>query len=130
MARRILIVDDTAGSRETMATLLRMEGYEAVSARNGVEGLAKLKEQPTDLVLLDHMMPEVDGLTFLAGIRRFPKWKNLPVIMFTAVKDGHCVNKARSLGVAEYLVKANYSMKELLEFIQRHMPADAPAPAN
>ena len=118
---RILIVEDVRGSREKMAELLRMEGHEPICARNGAEGLARLKETPPDLILLDHMMPEVDGLTFLTGIRRFPKWKNLPVIMFSALKDTQTLNKAKSLGVAEYLVKADYSIPQLLERIQKHV---------
>src|SRR4051794_15923114 len=84
---RILIIEDAAPSREAMARLLRRQGYDTACASNGVEGMASLRQQKPDLVLLDHMMPEVDGLTFLAGVRRFPKWKDLPVIMFTALQD-------------------------------------------
>ena len=80
---RILIVEDLVSGREALAKLLQKEGFEVAGARNGAEALARLKEGGIDLVLLDHMMPEVDGLTFLSGIRRFPKWKNLPVIMLT-----------------------------------------------
>jgi CheY-like chemotaxis protein len=119
---RVLIVEDVRGSREQMASLLRMEGYQPVTARNGAEGLVRLKEGLPDLILLDHMMPEVDGLTFLAGIRRFPKWKNIPVIMFSALKDNQTLNKAKSLGVVDYLVKAEYTIPQLLEQIQKHVP--------
>src|SRR5205085_1373743 len=84
---RILIVEDLVAGREAMAKLLQREGYDVAGARNGAEALARLKEGGIDLILLDHMMPEVDGLTFLSGIRRFPKWKNMPVIMFTGLKD-------------------------------------------
>ena len=118
---RILIVEDVRGSREQMASLLRMEGHEAVTARNGAEGLVRLKEGVPDLILLDHMMPEVDGLTFLSGLRRFPKWKNIPVIMFSALKDNQTLNKAKSLGVVEYFVKADYTIPQLLERIQSHV---------
>ena len=118
---RILIVDDMAISRDAMARLLRQQGYETTTAMNGAEGLAQLKKATPDLVLLDHMMPEVDGLTFLAGIRRFPKWKNLPVIMFTGIKDNTHHMKAQALGVKDYLVKADYTMPQLLATIQKHI---------
>ena len=106
---RILIVDDLVSSREALARLLQREGFEVAGARNGAEALARLKEGSIDLILLDHMMPEVDGLTFLSGIRRFPKWKNMPVIMFTGLKDRNHLMKAQTLGVKEYLVKPEFT---------------------
>jgi CheY-like chemotaxis protein len=122
---RILVVDDTANSRETLATILRGEGYDTDCARNGAEGLVRLKAAKPDLILLDHMMPEVDGLTFLASIRRFPKWKDLPVIMFTGSSDKRCHNEARKLGVREYFVKASMKVPELLGSVKKHVASAA-----
>ena len=119
---RILIVDDMVASRESMAKLLQREGYLTDMARNGAEGLVRLKQNLPDLVLLDQMMPEVDGLTFLAGIRRFPKWKDLPVIMLTGVKDRGCHMKAQRLGVKECLDKGEFTGPRLLETVQKHCP--------
>jgi CheY-like chemotaxis protein len=124
---RILIVEDLVAGREAMAKLLQREGYEVAGARNGAEALARLKEGGIDLVLLDHMMPEVDGLTFLSGIRRFPKWKNLPVIMFTDLKDRNHLLKAQTLGVKEYMVKSEYTMQDLVGLVRKHTQA-TPAP--
>jgi DNA-binding response OmpR family regulator len=118
---RILIVEDLVAGREAMAKLLQREGFEVVGARNGAEALARLKDGGIDLVLLDHMMPEVDGLTFLSGIRRFPKWKNLPVIMFTGLKDRNHLMKAQTLGVKEYMVKSEYSMQDLVGLVRKHL---------
>lgn len=128
---RILIVDDLVAGREAMAKLLQREGFEVAGARNGAEALARLKEGGIDLVMLDHMMPEVDGLTFLSGIRRFPKWKNLPVIMFTGLKDRNHLLKAQTLGVKEYLVKSEFQMHDLAALIRKHLsPASGIAPAD
>ena len=124
---RILIVEDLVSAREAMAKHLQREGFEVAGARNGAEALARLKEGGIDLVLLDHMMPEVDGLTFLSGIRRFPKWKNLPVIMFTGLKDRNHLLKARTLGVKEYMVKSEYTMQDLVGLVRKHTQA-TPAP--
>ena len=118
---KILIVDDAPANREAMAKWLRKEGFETATARNGAEGLVQLKETKPDLILLDHMMPEVDGLTFLAGIRRFPKWKALPVIMMTGLKDRSHHLKAQALNVSEYLIKSEYELPELLGLIRRHL---------
>jgi CheY-like chemotaxis protein len=124
---RILIVEDLVSGREALAKLLQKEGFEVAGARNGAEALARLKEGGIDLVLLDHMMPEVDGLTFLSGIRRFPKWKNLPVIMFTGLKDRNHLLKAQTLGVKDYLVKSEYTMQDLVALVRKHtQPTPAP----
>jgi CheY-like chemotaxis protein len=126
---RILIVDDLVSSREAMAKLLQREGYDVAGARNGAEALARLKEGGIDLVLLDHMMPEVDGLTFLSGIRRFPKWKNLAVIMFTGLKDRNHLMKAQTLGVKEYMVKTEYTMQDLVNLVRKHVSPTPPPPS-
>ena len=118
---RILIVDDLVSSREALGRLLQREGFEVAGARNGAEALARLKEGGIDLILLDHMMPEVDGLTFLSGIRRFPKWKAMPVIMFTGLKDRNHLMKAQTLGVKEYLVKNEFTPDQLLSHIEKHI---------
>lgn len=122
--RKILIVDDMLASREAMARVLNRSGYETLPAMNGAEALALLKKNKIDLVLLDQMMPEVDGLTFLAGIRRFPKWKNLPVIMFTGVKDRSCVSRAQGLDVKAFLVKGEYDPRELMGLIEKQFDGD------
>ena len=119
---RILIVDDMLASRESLARLLQQKGYTTDMARNGAEGLVRIKQNLPDLILLDQMMPEVDGLTFLAGIRRFPKFKNLPVIMLTGVKDRSCYTKAQTLGVKECLTKSEFTGPQLLECVRKHLP--------
>ncbi len=128
--RRILIVDDMLVSREALARILQQHGYETVPAMNGAEALALLKKNKIDLILLDQMMPEVDGLTFLAGIRRFPKWKNLPVIMFTGVKDRSCNSRAQGLDVKEFLVKGEWDPRLLIGLVEKHLkPELAMSPA-
>lgn len=119
---RILIVDDAPNSREAMSRLLQREGHETFVAGNGEEGIMKLRQNNPDLVLLDHMMPKVDGLTFLAQIRRFPKWKTLPVIMMTGMKDKSHEMKAAALGVNEYVVKNEVPPSELVGRVQKLMP--------
>lgn len=126
---KILIVDDAPAGREAMAKWLQKEGFETYTARNGAEGLVRLKETKPDLILLDHMMPEVDGLTFLAGIRRFPKWKNIPVIMMTGMKDSSHHRKAETLNVSAYLVKSEFSLPDLRKWIDKFLGTGPAAPA-
>lgn len=122
--RTILIVDDMLASREALMRILNHHGYETIPAINGAEALTLLKKNKIDLILLDQMMPEVDGLTFLAGIRRFPKWKSLPVIMFTGVKDRSCVSRAQGLDAKEFLVKGEYDPRELIGLIEKYLNPD------
>lgn len=117
---RILLVEDAPINREAVSRLLRSAGHEVVCAANGAEALARLKETNPQLIVLDQMMPEVDGLTFLSGIRRFPKWKRLPVIMYTALKDKASANRAESLGVSEYHVKTDLTGQQLVDLVARH----------
>ena len=131
---RILLVEDVVAVRDAMARLLQHDGHEVMVAGNGAEAIARLKQAVPDLILLDQMMPEVDGLTFLASVRRFPKWKALPVIMLTALKDRASAMRAQTLGVSAYLQKGEYDTSNLLSQIRQHAstaahPADRPGPS-
>lgn len=124
---RILIVDDAVDSRQALARLLQKEGHDVAVAFNGADALARIKQKTPDLILLDQMMPEVDGLTFLAGIRRFPKYKHLRVIMMSGLTDRNSVMRAQMLGVLEYLVKAKTTPQDLLDHIHKHLNDLEPA---
>ncbi len=99
----ILVVDDQAGIRSLLWEVFRGEGYRVVTAANGVEALAKWKEQGPDLVLLDLKMPGLDGLDVLrrvAGDQR-----QVPVIMMTAYGELQIVEEALGLGARGYITK-------------------------
>jgi DNA-binding response OmpR family regulator len=74
-----------------------------------------------DLVLLDVMMPEMDGITMLQEMREEPQYKELPVILLTALSDETRMKKARELGVREYLVKTRFSYDELVDQVGKHV---------
>ena len=116
----VMVVDDTTVIRDTVAKLLRREGFETVCASNGKEALEAMKSHRPDLVLLDLMMPEMDGIACLDALAHDPQLQNLPVIMMTAVADEGYETKARELGVKDYLVKARFSVGEMLDQVKRH----------
>ncbi len=116
----IMVVDDTASAREMLARLLRREGYQTVTANNGKEALDSLSQTHPDLILLDVAMPELDGLSFLEILHDNPEWRSLPVIMMTAVSDTHCIRRAEQLGAKEYLVKATFSIVEMLDHVRKY----------
>jgi two-component system chemotaxis response regulator CheY len=117
----ILIVDDEANCRKPLAMLLKCEGYDIMEARDGLEGLQRLGEVPTDLVLLDMTMPGVDGVTMLQAIRKRRDWANLPVLLVTGEHDPEMLRKAATVGVQEYIFKGDTPFSKMLELIKRHL---------
>jgi CheY-like chemotaxis protein/two-component sensor histidine kinase len=109
-----LVVDDDQTTREMMRRLLVGDGWTAESATNGREALERLAAKAPDLILLDLLMPEMDGFEFLAKLRETPAYASIPVIIVTAadISDGE---RRRLLGgVAHILEKAAYGRDELL----------------
>jgi CheY-like chemotaxis protein len=79
------VVDDEPAMVQYLTTVLTRDGYEVLQAMNGYEALARVKEQPPDLVLLDVMMPEMDGFQVLRELRASEEFRDLPVIILTAL---------------------------------------------
>jgi CheY-like chemotaxis protein len=116
----VLVIDDTALARESVAKLLEYEGFKTVKAANGKEAYATLYEQTPDLVLLDLMMPEMDGITFLRMIRHNPQWEHLPVVVLTGLTDDHkLVARAMELGIDDLVPKATFGFEDLLIRIRK-----------
>src|SRR2546423_12268913 len=84
---KILVVDDTEDARDVLARLLRLGGFCAVTAEDGIEALKRLELDHPDLVLLDLMMPRMNGVELLEMMRQDPRWKKGPVMLLTAVSD-------------------------------------------
>ncbi len=120
MMPKIMIVDDTASARDMLARLLQREGYQTVTANNGKEALDALSADLPNLILLDVAMPEIDGLTFLEILQENAAWRSLPVIMMTAVSDTHCIRRAEQLGAKAYLIKATFSISEMLDHVRKY----------
>jgi len=102
---RILIVDDERRNRELLEVMLRPEGYQFLSAANGEEALAIVASEAPDLVLLDVMMPEMDGYEVAGRIKRTPSSKNIPVILITALDDRYAKMVGLTAGAEEFLTK-------------------------
>jgi CheY-like chemotaxis protein len=124
---RILVVEDTQIVREPLSRLLRSEGFQVLTAADGSEAMGALNdlEQPVDLVLLDVLMPRMDGVAFLTAIRSDARFRELPVIGLTGVSDSGRLARLRELGVKEIVHKVRFTFDGLLEDIRRHLPAAA-----
>ena len=101
MSKRILIIDDDDYIRElTQVSLELGAGWEVVGAGSGQEGIAKAEAEQPDAILLDVMMPNMDGLDTLQALRSDAKMQNVPVIFLTAIDSHHRDKLAQTLGVA------------------------------
>ena len=116
----VFIVDDEPVACGAVARLLRREGYETVAAHSGRAALEVLQGQAPDLILLDVRMPELDGLELLEILHDHPQWKAVPVIMMTGVSDTNCIRRSQQLGAKAYLVKATFSVGEMLSAVKTY----------
>jgi OmpR family response regulator RpaB len=89
MAAKILIVDDDPDIVDALYVLLEGEGYDVVSASDGEEGLARIKEENPDLIILDLLMPKLDGYGVCKTLQdpRWSKWKDIPILVLTSVRE-------------------------------------------
>ena len=117
------MVDDTPIVREPIAAALRLEGWDALCAADGVEALAAARQKRPDVILLDLVMPRMDGIAFLRALRGDPHLSNVPVILLTAVADRQRVVEAARLGVRDYLLKSQFSLKQMIARVKQCMEA-------
>lgn len=113
MDNKILVVDDDASINELIKVNLELSGYKVVQAYDGIKGFALAKQELPSLVVLDVMMPEVDGFTVAKRIRENPETKNIPIIMLTALSQIDDKANGFNIGVDDYLVKP-FEIEELL----------------
>ena len=125
--RRILVVEDDVRNVFALTSILEPRGAEVRIARNGREGLAALEraqeapDQPIDLVLMDIMMPEMDGLTAMREIRKRAEWKKLPIIALTAKAMRDDQEQALDAGANDYMAKP-LDVEKLLSLVRVWMP--------
>jgi two-component system sensor histidine kinase/response regulator len=105
LSAMVLVVDDTDANREMLKRRLEREGHRVATAVNGVEAMSAVRSQPFDLVLLDIMMPEMDGYTVLSQMKADEELRPIPVIMITALDDEESVVRCIKMGAEDYLPK-------------------------
>jgi len=116
--KKILIVEDDNFVAEVYFAKLTEMGYEAILAQNGEEGLSALKRDKIDLILLDILMPIMNGMEMLEEIKKNEGWKNIPVILLTNVGEKESIQKVREMGVKNYLIKSHFTPAEVIEKIE------------
>jgi CheY-like chemotaxis protein len=131
-----LVIEDDAGTREMLRRMLQKEGWKVTEAENGRVGLARISEQVPQIILLDLMMPEMDGFEFVSQIRKSDQWRAIPIIVVTA-KDLTTEDRLRLNGYVENILqKGAFSREELLNQVRdlvtacvhvSHPPSTPPA---
>ncbi len=117
---KILVVDDTPANLDLLVVLLDAEGYVPLIAKNGESALRKVENSQPDLILLDIMMPEMDGFTVCQRLKSNLATRDIPVIFMTALSDTLDKIKAFELGAADYVTKP-FETRELLARIETHL---------
>lgn len=120
MSKKILMVEDEADIREAVQASLKSRGYTVITAADGEEGLRKIRSEKPDLVLLDIVMPKIDGWQVLKTIRSDEATRELPVVMLTANRETSSLIESQSQKATDYLMKP-FDIEKLLRFINRYV---------
>jgi len=117
--KKILIVDDDLYIRELYEEILKEAGFEVTTAVDGQDGFDKIKVGGFDLILLDVMMPKLDGLTVLAKLSQNPpRAKNGPIVLLTNLSHDPVIKEALQKGATAYLIKADLNPDQLVEKVK------------
>lgn len=111
---KILLIEDDEMLHTMYTQKFEKEGYTMVSAHNGSEGVKKAQEETPDLILLDIIMPKMDGFTALKKLKKNPETAEVPVIMLTNLGQEEDIKKGRELGASDYFIKANHTPGEVV----------------
>ena len=114
--KTVLVVEDSATTRKVITIILQNEGFDVVTAKDGLDAVTKFKEIVPDLVLLDIIMPGMDGYQVLSIIKKNKSLKDIPVIMLTAKSQDVDVVKGYQEGIASYMTKP-FNLNELVDNI-------------
>jgi CheY-like chemotaxis protein len=118
----VLIVDDDEEGCRPLVRLLQYVGHSPFFVHDGRAALSMLEQLRPDMILLDVMMPGLDGIEVLKIIRSHPQLKDLPVVVYSALNDSQTMNKAMQSGAHSYLVKSKASFTDIQSCIETHLP--------
>jgi DNA-binding response OmpR family regulator len=118
MAKTILIIEDDKFLRELIVQKLLKENYKTSEAVDGEEGIKKIKEEKPDLVLLDLILPGIDGFEVLSKMKEESTLSSIPVIILSNLGQKDDVERGLKLGAVDYLIKAHFTPGEIIEKIK------------
>ncbi|MBN2016054.1 response regulator [Candidatus Dojkabacteria bacterium] len=113
--KTILVVEDEVPISKAITDKFRREGFEVLQAFDGEDGLEVALKKKPDLILLDILMPKVDGITMLKNLREDMWGKNVPVFLLTVLSDMDKISEAVQVGVSGYLIKSDWKLEDVVE---------------
>ena len=119
MPKTILVIEDDKFLRELIVQKLIREGYETSEAVDGEEGMKKIKEEKPDLILLDLILPGIDGFEVLTRMRQEDDLSSISVIILSNLGQKEDVERGMKLGAVDYLIKAHFTPGEIIEKIKK-----------
>jgi|SRR3989338_2249408 len=115
---KILIIEDDKFLRDLMSQKLLHEGFTVKEALDGEEGIKSALEDTPDLILLDLILPRIDGFAVLEKMKSEPKLASLPILILSNLGQKEDVTRAMSLGAVDFLIKSNFTLGEVVEKIK------------
>ena len=123
----VLVVDDEPFIRESYQDLLLAEGYNVITAPNGLEGVKLATQHRPDIILLDLLMPVMDGMTAIPELKKNPITKDIPIIILTNAGSVENIKQAGYYNVFTFLIKINISPEEILRIIRQALLGRPPS---
>jgi DNA-binding response OmpR family regulator len=118
MEKKLLIVEDETDIREAMAEAAKQEGFQVLVAKNGQEGVDIALAEKPDLILLDIVMPVMDGHEVLKKLRNDPWGQSVKIIMLTSMDDVKNIGEASTNNITEYIIKAHSSLDDIMKQVR------------
>ncbi|MGB2762369.1 MAG: response regulator [Minisyncoccales bacterium] len=119
MAKKILIIEDDRFLRKIIVKKLTLEGFQTLEALDGEEGMKKTKEEKPALVLLDLVLPRINGFKVLSHIKKDQETSNIPIIILSNLGQREEIEKGLRLGAHDYMIKAHFTPDEIIEKINK-----------
>ena len=120
MTSQILVVDDEPGALHLLGLMLKRRGFQILQATDGYQALGTLDHNTPDVIILDIMMPQMNGIELCSRIRQLPRFETTPIIMLTALGDSASINQAADAGASDFLQKP-ILRHDLIAAIEKHL---------
>jgi len=121
MAKKILIVEDDKFLRDLITQKLNAENFDVVIAQDGEEGIRKIEEEKPDLVILDLLLPVIDGFEVLKRMKANSKIADTPVIILSNLGQKEDVERGMALGAKDYMIKAHFTPNEVIDKVKKYL---------
>lgn len=119
--KKILIVEDEIAVLKLLADYLTKEGFLVIEAKDGKEGLEKALQEVPDLILLDILMPVMDGMEMLEKLRNHSVGRNIPVVILSNLGETSKILESQELGVVNYLIKTNFKLEDVIKMVKERL---------